>query len=87
MELSFLLAHITHPDITIRLPWWIDHFAHGHLVDCADTFGKLIHKLACIAAAPPSAGQFGGTKTCPRGCWMPTIRTQSRCDTCGYTMT
>ncbi|PIL34170.1 hypothetical protein GSI_03881 [Ganoderma sinense ZZ0214-1] len=86
MELNFLLAHIKHPDVTTRLPWWINRFALGELATCADTFGMLIHKLACIA--PPD--QFGGLKPpsfCPRGCPMPTIRAQFRCNTCGYVMT
>ncbi|KAM5532555.1 hypothetical protein V8D89_013761 [Ganoderma adspersum] len=86
MELNFLLAHIKHPDITTRLPWWIHRFAQGELAACADTFGMLIHKLACIAAPPD---QFRGSRPpsfCPRGCPMPTIRTQFRCNTCGYVM-
>ena len=86
MELNFLLAHIKHPDITTRLPWWIYRFAQGELAPCADTFGMMIHKLACIAAPPD---QFGGPKPpsfCPRGCLMPTIRAQFRCNTCGYVM-
>lgn len=78
MELNFVLANLKHPDITVRLPTWIDRFARGELPECADTFGRLIHKLACAVTAPPS-----GRNECPRGCAMATI--QHRCGMCGTT--
>ncbi|EIW63019.1 uncharacterized protein TRAVEDRAFT_34275 [Trametes versicolor FP-101664 SS1] len=78
MELNFVLLYLKHPDITVRLPTWIDRFARGELPECADTFGRLIHKLACAATAPPS-----GRNDCPRGCAMATI--QHRCGMCGTT--
>ncbi|RPD78283.1 hypothetical protein L226DRAFT_531628 [Lentinus tigrinus ALCF2SS1-7] len=88
MELDFLLTHIQHPDVTIRLPQWIDRFARGDLRECAGTIGTLIHKLACAAVTPTSTvGAPKGPSSCPRGCPMPTIRTQWRCSTCGYVMT
>lgn len=87
MELNFLLTHMQHPDITIRLPLWIDSFAHGELRHCADTFGMFIHKLACAATSRGPANSPAGPSACPRGCTMPTIRTQWRCGTCGYVVT
>ena len=95
LELDFLLKHIRHPDITIRLPLWTDRFARGQLSECGDTFLKLIHRLACAAAPnlavnPAAVGPFGsaqampGTLACPRGCPMSTMRAQHRCSTCGY---
>ncbi|KAI0779796.1 hypothetical protein C8Q74DRAFT_716295 [Fomes fomentarius] len=87
MELNFLLTHMQNPDITIRLPQWIDSFAHGELRHCADTFGMLIHKLACAATSQGPATSPAGPSACPRGCPMPTIRTQWRCSTCGYVVT
>ncbi|KAL1942533.1 hypothetical protein VTO73DRAFT_6135 [Trametes versicolor] len=56
MELDFLLAHLKHPDITDCLPSWIRRFARGELKDCADTFERLIGKLA-DAASTGSAGK------------------------------
>ncbi|KAI0356218.1 hypothetical protein OH77DRAFT_1423821 [Trametes cingulata] len=79
MELHFLLMYLKHPDITVRLPTWIDKFARGELQACADTFGRLIHKLACATVTP-----FSGF-SCPKGCAMPTI--QHRCGMCGFIFT
>ncbi|KAI0743836.1 hypothetical protein C8Q80DRAFT_863128 [Daedaleopsis nitida] len=57
----------------------------GRPMQCADTFGKLIHKLVCAAAS--YSGRCSVSSTCPRGCPLPTIHTQFRCSTCGYMMT
>ncbi|OJT09292.1 hypothetical protein TRAPUB_14289 [Trametes pubescens] len=78
MELNFVVAHLKHPHIVVELPTWIDRFARGELKECADTFGRLIHKLACAATAAP-----GGVVACPRGCAMSTV--QHRCTMCGLT--
>ncbi|KAI0769670.1 hypothetical protein BD413DRAFT_77371 [Trametes elegans] len=76
MELEFLLKHIKHPDITVRMPCWVDRFACGELKECAETFGALISKLACATVASPAL------EACPRGCAMPTV--QHRCSLCGH---
>lgn len=80
MELNFVVAHLKHPHIAARLPIWIDRFARGGLKECADTFERLIHKLAC--AATVSVGP-AGVNACPRGCAMSPI--QHRCTMCGLT--
>ncbi|EIW63017.1 uncharacterized protein TRAVEDRAFT_141629 [Trametes versicolor FP-101664 SS1] len=78
MELNFVVAHLKHPHIAVELPTWIDRFARGELKECADTFGRLIHKLACAATVTVATG---GLNACPRGCAMSTV--QHRCTMCG----
>ncbi|KAI0365613.1 hypothetical protein BV20DRAFT_1124801 [Pilatotrama ljubarskyi] len=58
MQLDILMKHLKDPDVTSRLPAWVDRFASGELRECASTFALLIGKLtsAATAVAIPSGG-------------------------------